>query len=426
MEIKPLHYVEAEASYLGCCLNAGVAPECPPGDFYLEGHKVIATAMLDLEKSGSPIELVTVHEQSLKLAGRAVDLSDITKLMDCMPAEPSQSSFDSYLRSIRSTAAVRRLQHGCLAIVTELNTIKSADALAYLEKAESRIQLLFNHRTDTTAKLTDSLKRVIDKIERRREEGMSVFGISSGLRELDRLTCGLCPGDYVVVAARPSMGKTAFALGMTRYAAKKGHSVLFCSLEMGEEALTMRMVAQEANLNTVKVRSGQLTNEEYASFLKASGKLNELPITMNFASSASELDIAHLVKRHKPDLFIVDYVGLLRCSEGGDKNVIRERQVSIISAAMKRVAKEMEIPAVILSQLNRDLEKASREPRLSDLRESGSLEQDADLVIFLHAEKKEDPVRQIIIAKNRNGPCGSFKCSFTPRSASFQLSGTDH
>jgi replicative DNA helicase len=201
--------------------------------------------------------------------------------------------------------------------------------------------------------------------------------------------------------------------------AKRGVKVAFFSAEMGKQ-ITPRMVAQEGMLNLTKVRTGQLTQEEMVEFLTVSGELSQLPIEIFYSSSPTELEIKQHIRRTKPGFVIVDYIGYIRCSEGSDATIKRERQIAAISSCFKSIARDMHIPVMALSQLNREMEKANRAPRLSDLRESGSLEQDADIVIFLHSESKDDGWRELIIEKNRNGPCGTVKLAFLNQSTEFQ------
>ena len=221
------------------------------------------------------------------------------------------------------------------------------------------------------------------------------------------------------MAARPSVGKTALATAIARNVAKNDNRVAFFSVEMGKQILP-RMIAQESSLNLMKVRTGQFTKDEIARFMAASAKIAHLPIEIYYSSSPTEIEIKQHIRRNKPKLAIIDYLGYVRCSEGGDSKIKRERQVSVISSCFKGISRDLGIPVIALCQLNREIEKANRPPKLSDLRDSGSLEQDADVVMFLHCQSKDDGYRDLIIDKNRNGACGSMRLTFLNESTEFK------
>jgi replicative DNA helicase len=267
--------------------------------------------------------------------------------------------------------------------------------------------------------ITEAVKEYVKITEERMGKGWGISGIPTGFTDLDRFISGFCPEEYIILASRPSVGKTAFATALARSIAKQGTKVAFFSVEMGKQIIP-RMIAQEGRLNLSRLRSGQLNEMEHVNFLTISSKLSELPVEIFYNSSPTELEIKQSARRSKPGLVIIDYIQYCRCSEGSDSKIKRERQISYISSCFKAIARDMGIPVIALSQLNREIEKMNRPPRLSDLRDSGSLEQDADVVMFLHSDTKENNWRDVLVEKNRNGPCGKFRLTFFNESTEFK------
>lgn len=416
MQIRPPAAVETESLYLGLCLKAGIVPECKPGDFYADHHREICSAMFQTQKAGESIDLVTVGMRCLSSVVTVDFLHGLTLL-----PEPDELRLRTYRDIILKHSVARRLQRWGYEVGDALNTIRGKDLTEYLGKKESEITALFDRGTEQIVTITEAIKGLVGCVEERFEAGGGIAGLETGFSDLDRYLCGFCPSDLVVLAARPSMGKTAFALDVSRHVARHGAKVLFISLEMSERQLAMRMSAQEAGLNVLALRSGQLSTSDMVEFHRAAVRLSGLDIVIEDSRGTTETGIAHLTRRHRPGLLVVDYAGLVKCSEGGDRHVNRERQIAIITGELKSIAKTYGIPVLLLSQLNREIERqGNREPMLSDLRESGALEQDADAVLFLHAKDKSDPYRDVLIAKNRMGPLGRVRLAWLAASTSFR------
>lgn len=407
---------EAEAAYLSCCLHAGVSPECSPADFYMEQNRVIATAMQAMERDRKQIDLPLLYQQLLQMVKDPPSMDDLLRFYEFSAGGDGEA----FRAIVETKAQLRRLQAVAFRVAGEIGDLNGRDPAEYLQATEAELLRAIEAKSDkSVVSARASVQELIVETERRMTAKKTITGISSGMGDLDRYTCGFSPGDYIVLAARPSMGKTALALKVAASAARRGSRVLFHSIEMPTQQLMMRLVSQEARLDTLAVRSGRLGPDEYRRFLSASEALAELPIYIDDRADVTELDILHSARKRKPDIILVDYVGICGCSEGGDRHVARERQISIISRCMKGLAKRLNIPVILLAQLNRENEKNNRQPKLSDLRESGSLEQDADMVLFLHAKQNEDTFRECIVSKNRNGPTGVTVLGFENYSTRF-------
>jgi replicative DNA helicase len=265
---------------------------------------------------------------------------------------------------------------------------------------------------------------VFRSIEAAGQKEGKVTGVRTGFAGLDAMTAGLQAGDLIVVAGRPSMGKTAICLNMATYAAlRDGRTVLFFSLEMGKEQLVRRMLCSEGRVDASRVRTGKLADDEWPRLIEAAGELSEAPIYVDDTAAMSALEVRakarRLMSERGLDLVIIDYLQLMR-GRGRAAQESREREISDISRSLKALAKELKVPVVALSQLNRELEKRqNKRPMLSDLRESGAIEQDADLILFVYREEHYDPdtdkvgVAEVIVGKQRNGPTGTVELRFT-------------
>ncbi len=401
-------------------------------DFYHPAHKMILEAALKLEASDQPVDTITVaselrlREQLRRIEGQETYLSG---LLDDIP---SVEHAGHYAKLIKEASSLRRLILACGEIAAGAYG-DPGDVADFLDNAEKTVFELgqTSHRGSYVA-AKSLLKGAISTILERKNAGRTVTGVSTGFEALDKITSGLQPGDLDVIAARPSMGKTSFALSIAQNAALLGEvPVLVFSLEMTQKQLIERMLCSEARLDTTKLRSGFLQGNDFINLTKAASRLHEAPIYLDESSAPSILEIRAKarrfasdpeVKRKKgeiPGMIVVDYIQLVR-GTGGGREESREREVAEVSRGLKAIAKELGMPVVALSQLNRALEKREdKRPLLSDLRESGAIEQDADLIAFIYRDEfyrkdKSDKqgIAEIIVGKNRNGATDTIELAF--------------
>ena len=415
----PPQQIEAEQSLLGGIMvdSSGLpaALEILKGDeFYKESHRVIFTAIQDLFEQNEPIDILTVtnlldHRKQLESIGGASYIASLTDIM------PTASNVGAYAKIVSEKAVLRRLIQAANEIISAAyGGGKSSDEV--LDSAESAIFRVAERRIrNSYFPLKEVIKKNIEQIERYQEYRESVTGVTSGYKDLDKLTAGFQKSDLIIIAARPSMGKTAFALCVARNAAMEGGvPVGFFSLEMSKEQLAMRLLCSEARVDSHKIRSGFLSRQECGKLLQAAGLYMDAPIYIDDTPGISPLELRAKARRMMSDqglgMVVVDYLQLMR----GRDSERREQEISDISRSLKGLAKELDIPVIALAQLNRKVEeRTDKRPMLSDLRESGAIEQDADVIAFIYRDEvyskqacKEPGVAEIIIGKQRNGPAG--------------------
>lgn len=416
----PPQQIEAEQSLLGGIMvdSSGLpaALEILKGDeFYKESHRVIFTAIQDLFEQNEPIDILTVtnlldQRKQLEGVGGASYIAALTDIM------PTAANVGAYAKIIGEKAVLRRLiQSANEIIASAYGGGKSSEEV--LDTAESAIFRVAERRIrNSYFPLKEVIKKNIEAIERYQEYRESVTGVPSGYRDLDKLTAGFQKSDLIIIAARPSMGKTALALNIARNAAmESGVPVGIFSLEMSKEQLAMRLLCAEARVDSHKIRSGFLSRQECGKLLQAAGLYMDVPIYIDDTPSISPLELRAKARRMMADqglgMVLVDYLQLMRGRETSER---REQEISDISRSLKGLAKELDIPVIALAQLNRKVEERNdKRPLLSDLRESGAIEQDADLIAFIYRDEaytkqacKEPGVAEIIIGKQRNGPSG--------------------
>ena len=416
----PPQQIEAEQSLLGGIMvdSAGLpsALEVLKGDeFYKESHRIIFTAIQDLFERNEPVDILTVTNllEERKLLESVGGASYIAALTDAMP---TSSNVAAYAKIINEKAVMRRLIQSANEIISfAYGGGKNSEEV--LDSAEAAIFRIAERRIRTSYfPLKEVIKKNIETIERYQEYRETVTGVPSGYKELDRLTAGFQKSDLIIIAARPSMGKTALGLCVARNAAKdSGVPVAFFSLEMSKEQLAMRLLCSEARVDSHKIRSGFLSRQECGKLLQAAGLFMDVPIYIDDTPGISPLELRAKARRIMADkglgLVVVDYLQLMR---GRDTVERREQEISEISRSLKGLAKELDIPVIAIAQLNRKVEeRADKRPLLSDLRESGAIEQDADVIAFIYRDEvyarqgcKEPGVAEIIIGKQRNGPSG--------------------
>ena len=424
-ERVPPHNIEAEQAVLGAIFLepeafSTAAERIGPSDFFRAGHQVIFEAMLELFEKGEPIDLVTVttllsDSNKLEIAGGVPYLTDLASSV------PTAANIDYYSKIVEEKALLRRLIQTATEIVTESYT-REDEVEELLDKAEREILAVSSRKNATSFKpIKDVLIEVYDNIEKLHHAKDDVTGIPTGFRDLDRITSGFQKSDLIIIAARPSMGKTAFALNIAQNVAiNTDENVAIFSLEMGAEQLVQRMLCAEGNIDSQRLRTGKLEQEDWGKLTMAMGSLSHAGIFIDDSPGIRVSDIRSKCRRLKQEhglgMIIIDYLQLIQGSERLREN--RQQEVSEISRSLKSLARELEVPVIALSQLSRSVEqRQDKRPMMSDLRESGSIEQDADIVGFLYREDYYDKDSdnqniEIIISKQRNGPTGTVELAF--------------
>jgi replicative DNA helicase len=432
---KQPHSREAEQAVLGAILLTGgsalddVVEIVQGEDFFEERHRLMWAGMLGLAALRSPIDLVTLSER-LKAAGTLAEAGGAAYLSACADGAVSPANIRAHARVVRDRAMQRALHAAGQEIAASALGSREEPALL-LDKAEARLSGIHRPGGREVTALADLLPDAFRRIEAAAASGRATIGVASGLPDLDRLLGGFEPGDLVIVGARPSMGKTGLLLGFLEAVSVDGRlPALLFSLEMGREQVTDRMLARRANVDLAAMRAGRLAQEGFGQIAAASGALHDAPLWIDDTPGITPLALRAKARRaarqHKGlALIAVDYVQLMH----GDGES-PEQRVSDCSQALKDLARELAVPVVLLSQLSRDVEKRSPPiPRPSDLRSSGSLEQDADKIVFIHraamyseqARRDRPHDASLIVAKNRNGPAGvSCKVYFDAERASFR------
>ncbi|MBL92950.1 MAG: replicative DNA helicase [Myxococcales bacterium] len=425
----PPHAMDAERAVLGGLLldprafdevmDEGLAGE----DFYRQSHGVIYACMGKLHNHGEPIDTLTVTDALMKSgeieqAGGAAAIAQLASLL------PTTAHVRAHAKLVREKALLRRMIEAATGIVT--NAYRNDKKVAEVVDEAERAILAISERSTRKGfiPIDELVKRVTAKLEQMYEQKSAVTGIPTGFVDLDKYTSGFQPGDLVIVAARPSMGKTAFTLNITTHVAmREQRGVAFFSCEMGSEQLVMRMVGAEARIDLGNLKRGFIKQSEFSELVRASGELGDAPMYIDETPSLSIGEMRNkcrrLKQRYDIDLIIVDYLQLMHGPPGMDN---KATEVGEISRGLKAIARELKVPVIALSQLNRQVEqRADRRPMLSDLRESGAIEQDADVIAFLYREEyylqektPEDKLgtAELIVAKHRNGPTGVVNLRF--------------
>ena len=431
--------LDAERSILGAILldnNAlNTAIEAlKPDDFFIPQHRSIFIEMMALGEAQHAIDLVTLTEE-LHRRGELESSGGAPYLASLVDGVPRVSNVEHYARIVKEKAMLRNLIHATHNIQQRaFDGEDGADTI--LDNAESSIFALAEDRVKAgLLPIKDIVRDNFERLEKIFREGKSVTGISTGYGELDKLLSGLQPSELIILAGRPSQGKTALALNMAEnIAIRGGRPVAVFSLEMSKESLLQRLVASVAQVDAHKFRSGHLSREDWRRMTEGLGQISSAPLWIDDAGSISVLEIGAKARRLKRDkglsLLIVDYLQLITAR--GRFNS-RQEEVASISRGLKGLAKELQIPVLVLSQLTRAPEREERGPMLSDLRESGAIEQDADVVMFIYrpnfynmnATPEERDMADILIAKQRNGPTDKVKFVFRSRLTRFEEAAPD-
>ena len=439
---RPLpHNLEAERSILGAvlldnhALNAAVE-RLRSEDFFLSQHRQIFEHMVNLGEHQQAIDTVTLMEE-LSRSGKLEAAGGVAYLSQLADGLPRVTNVDHYARIVKEKSVLRNLAFSAAAIQEQaLAAGDAADVI--LDRAESTIFQLAEDRVKAgLVGVKELVRDNFERLEKIFSEGRRITGLSSGYAGLDNETAGLQPSELVILAARPSMGKTALALNIAENIAMRHREpVAIFSLEMSKESLLLRMLASEARVDAHKFRTGHMNRDDWGKITGALTELGEAPLWIDDSASSTVLEMGAKARRLKRDrglsLMIVDYLQLVVPSNPG-RGVNRQEEVSSISRALKGLAKELKIPVMVLSQLTRAPEREDRKPQLSDLRESGAIEQDADVVMFINRPNfyktdlpEEDRAKaELIIAKQRNGPTGTLNFVFLARHTRFEEAAPD-
>jgi replicative DNA helicase len=420
------HNIDAEKSVLGAILVNNenyyrVLETLKPEDFYLDAHRVIYRKMVDLIEKAKAIDLITIQEELLR-SSQLEAAGGITYLASLLDGIPHLVHIEHYIEFIREKALLRQMVNAANKIMAECFD-QAEPAEDILDRAEqSLFDLSENRMRGGFVSVKDMELPATKLLEKLYTEREMITGVASGFRDLDRLTSGLQRGDLVILAARPSMGKTALCLNIAQHVAlHKAEPVGMFSLEMSKEQLLMRMLCAEARVDAHKVRTGYLGKDDFRKLIDSLGQTTQAPMYIDDSSTLTVMEMRAKCRRLKAErglsLIIVDYLQLM---SGYGRVENRNQEISGISRGLKALAKELNVPVIALSQLSRAPEQrqGDHKPQLSDLRESGSIEQDADLVMFIYREEVYKPsdenagLAELIIAKQRNGPTGTVKLAF--------------
>jgi replicative DNA helicase len=435
----PPQNVEAEQAVLGAMLLSHDAvivamEKLQSQDFYRDVHRIIFEAMEHLHRENKEIDVITLPDE-LKRMKKLDDVGGLEYVLNLPNLVGSAANIEYYANIVAEKALARNLISTCTELTTEAyDGQKETEAL--LDDAERRIlQLSDTKNRGDFASVGAVVEVTLDKITKLYENKAGLTGLPTGFRDLDRMTSGLQPSDLILVAARPSMGKTAFTLNIAQNVGVRQHkTVAFFSLELSQEQLVQRLLCQIAHIDSQKLRTGQLnSDEEWTRLTDACDKLYESPIYIDDTPGISVAEMRSKARRlkseHGLDLIIVDYLQLMQ----GRNAESRQQEISEISRSLKALARELKVPLIALSQLSRSVEsRQDKRPMLSDLRESGALEQDADIVSFLYREDYYDKetenqhITEVILAKHRNGPVGSVKLYFKNEFTLFLNLDTQH
>ncbi|MBF0705001.1 MULTISPECIES: replicative DNA helicase [Bacillales] len=391
-----------------------------PEDFYRAAHQKIFSVMIDLSEKGEPVDLVTVTSelQDLKILE---EIGGVSYLSDLANSVPTAANVEYYSKIVEEKSILRRLIRAATDIASD-GYAKENEIENLLSEAEKSIMEVSQRKnTGAFISIKDVLVTAYDNIEMLQNSTEDITGIPTGFSELDRMTAGFQRNDLIIVAARPSVGKTAFALNIAQnVATKTDENVAIFSLEMGAEQLVMRMLCAEGNIDAQRLRTGGLTGDDWQKLTMAMGSLSNAGIYIDDTPGIRVGDIRAKCRRLKQEkglgMILIDYMQLIRGNGSGEN---RQQEVSEISRSLKGIARELEVPLISLSQLSRGVEsRQDKRPMMSDIRESGSIEQDADIVAFLYRddyydkESENKNIIEIIIAKQRNGPVGTVELAF--------------
>ena len=433
----PPHSLEAEQSVLGGLLLDNTAWDragdlLVEGDFYRYEHRLIYAAISGLVSASKPADVITVYEQ-LQSLGKAEEIGGLVYLNALAQSVPSAANLRRYAEIVRERAVLRKLIAASDEIATNAFNPQGRAVAQILDEAESKIFQIGEEGSRSKQgfhSMESLVVQLLDRVQELADNGSGeVTGVPTGFYDLDRMTAGLQPGDMVVLAARPSMGKTAFALNIAEHVAVKEQlPVVVFSMEMGASQLALRMIGSIGRIDQSHLRTGALKDDEWGRLTDAVEQLRNVSIFIDETPALTPSDLRARARRQarqcgKLGLIVIDYLQLM----SGSNSENRATELGEISRGLKGLAKELQCPVVALSQLNRSVEqRTDKRPMMSDLRESGAIEQDADIIMFIYRddyynkESKEPGVAEILIAKQRNGPTGTVKLTFLKAQTKFE------
>ena len=426
------HSIEAEQSVIGSMVMDAeaivLASEIISGDdFYNKQYGVVFDTMVELHNGGKPVDIVTL-QNSLKEKNVPAEVSSLEFIRDLVTAVPTSANIKSYATIVAEKSTLRKLirlmdeiENSCYAEKEPLEDI--------LEDTEKRVfNLVQKRNTGEFVPIRQVVMNAMEKIEKAAKNKGSVTGIPTGFLDLDSRTAGLQPSDLILIAARPSMGKTAFVLNIAQHVAfKQNMTVAIFSLEMSKEQLVNRMFSLESKVDAQDLRTGQLSEADWEKLIESAGNIAQSNLIIDDTPGISIAEMRSKCRKYKMDhdlkLIIIDYLQLM---SGSGKSDSRQQEISDISRSLKALARELSVPVIALSQLSRAVEqRPDHRPMLSDLRESGAIEQDADVVMFIYRddyynhETEKKNVAEIIVAKQRNGPIGTVELVWLPNYTQF-------
>ncbi len=419
--------IEAEQAVLGAVLIEStvinqVLEILIPEDFYKEAHRKIFNSMIDLDRENKPIDLLTLFDHLKSNGNLLEEVGESSYLTYLTELVPTTENVNYYAKLVKEKSIIRKLVMAASDIAHRGND-ENVDLDEFIDRAEQTILDIAQNKIKPSfydsRELAVKALEIIEQLHARKE---LITGIPTGFEKLDYMTSGLQPADLVIIAGRPGLGKTSLTLNIAAYAAMEhGISIGIFSLEMTKEQLMLRMLSNKSKVNYSNIRSGYIKDEDLEKLVHAADELGQAKIYIDDTPAISVLEIRAKTRRQKRDkgldMIIVDYLQLMR---GSRRVESREREIAEISGSLKALAKELSIPVIAVSQLSRQTEtRSDRRPQLSDLRESGAIEQDADLVLFIHRAdvyrkdpEEKDGIAELIIGKQRNGPTGTIKLAF--------------
>jgi replicative DNA helicase len=422
--------IEAEQAVLGAVIIEStvinqVLEILIPEDFYKEAHRKIFNSMIDLDRENKPIDLLTLFDHLKSNGNLLEEVGESSYLTYLTELVPTTENVNYYAKLVKEKSIIRKLVMAATDIAHRGND-ENVDLDEFIDRAEQTILDIAQNKIKPSfydsRELAVKALEIIEQLHARKE---LITGIPTGFEKLDYLTSGLQPSDLVIIAGRPGLGKTSLTLNIAAYAAMEhGISIGIFSLEMTKEQLMLRMLSNKSKVNYSNIRSGYIKDEDLEKLVHAADELGQAKIYIDDTPAISVLEIRAKTRRQKRDkgldMIIVDYLQLMR---GSRRVESREREIAEISGSLKALAKELSIPVIAVSQLSRQTEtRSDRRPQLADLRESGAIEQDADLVLLIHRAdvyrkdpEEKDGIAEIIIGKQRNGPTGTVKLAFLER-----------
>lgn len=433
----PPHSIEAEQAVLGGLMLDNqawdnVADRLTENDFYRLDHRSIFRTMSDLVLQSKPLDVITVSE-NLERSKDLENVGGIAYLGALAKNTPSSANIMAYADIVRERAVLRELIGVGGEITESAFEPKGRVAIELLDEAERKVFAIAErggHKSTGPEVISEVLARTVDRIDALFQAKSPITGISSGFHDFDRMTSGMQPADLIVIAGRPSMGKTTFAMNLAEHAAMQDDSVvLVFSMEMPAESLAMRMLASLGRIEQQRIRSGQLSDDDWPRLTSAISMMSSKKLLIDDSGGLSPFEVRAKARRvarsyGKLDLIVIDYLQLMRVPGHSEH---RASEISEISRSLKALAKELNVPVVVLSQLNRSLEqRPEKRPVMSDLRESGAIEQDADLIVFIYRDEvynkdsHDKGTAEVIIGKQRNGPIGTVRLTFLGQFSRFE------